>query len=620
MMNTFRKWWLLLAIAVLPLSAHAQSGLRSVNFTTASASSAINNINTGLAYHAMVWHVQGTASVCTVALDTSVDAVTWTAGGAITGQTCTSTGGSAVVNVIANYVRINMTALTVTAGSSVNVTWEAWTCNPASCGGGGGGGGIGGAIANTQVAVGNGVNTIAGSNEFTFNSATGLASLPGVGAHTALLVGPDVFTKLDTAPVIAGQSLTNPTSGNTVTSLVETSANYTADTTMPEVHGVSVLFGVSDSHAHPTSFVGSEFDLNISGSGSYSLEQFGSSGFASIGGTATTTGKVYGLFYGAGSAGTTPSLTFAAGVAGQLQAEATGGTITTGYGLYAPSPVIGGLFGTTVTHYHALHIEDPTIGGGTLNPDPYAIYVDAGRNRLNAGVGQTLPVLDVNSTSTASTIGAVSIRGGGLGSSGIGAKPLLAINMETDATGTVATDISNKVAGSTFDYVTFLGNTGDFTQELFWPSGTDAIVFTHDGTILFDSGNGSIALTLDASQNVKFSAGLEPNNGHLLISSTAPTVSSGFGTGASITANNGPAAFRLSVGTSNTGTGVVGLPTATTGWNCYATNITTKNTNQATVLQTASTTASATFQNYTDVMGTHAMTDNDVLAISCFAY
>jgi hypothetical protein len=170
--TTVNRVFLILVLMLSATAARAQSGLRSVNFTTASASSAINNVNTGLAYHAMVWHVLGTASVCTVALDTSTDGITWSAGGAITGQTCTSTGGSAVVNVIANYVRINVTALTVTVGSSVSVTWEAWTCNPASCGGGGGGGGIGGTIALGQVAFGNGVNTIAGSNLFTFTPST----------------------------------------------------------------------------------------------------------------------------------------------------------------------------------------------------------------------------------------------------------------------------------------------------------------------------------------------------------------------------------------------------------------------------------------------------------------
>jgi len=103
------------------------------------------------------------------------------------------------------------------------------------------------------------------------------------------------------------------------------------------------------------------------------------------------------------------------------------------------------------------------------------------------------------------------------------------------------------------------------------------------------------------------------------LSLNAPTISSGFGTGAAIVANpNGTTAFRINVGTSNTGTGVIGLPVAKTGWNCTATNLTTKNTNQATVLQTVSTVSSATFQNYTDVMGTHAMTDSDILSLSCF--
>jgi len=109
-------------------------------------------------------------------------------------------------------------------------------------------------------------------------------------------------------------------------------------------------------------------------------------------------------------------------------------------------------------------------------------------------------------------------------------------------------------------------------------------------------------------------------NGNFFYSGIAPTISSGFGTGASVTANNGTAAMRISVGTSNTGNGVVGLPTAATGWNCFATDITTKSTTVADTRQTASTTASATLQNYTDIVGTGAWVDNDVLAVSCFAY
>jgi len=125
----------LLATLSMSYSVSAQQGVRSQKFTIAGAASAINLVNTAIAWHQLTWSVSGTASACTVALDTSSNGTTWTAGGAITGQTCTSNGSSAVVNVASNYVRVNMTALTISAGGSVTVTWDGWTSNP---GGGGG--------------------------------------------------------------------------------------------------------------------------------------------------------------------------------------------------------------------------------------------------------------------------------------------------------------------------------------------------------------------------------------------------------------------------------------------------------------------------------------------------
>ena len=99
-----------------------------------------------------------------------------------------------------------------------------------------------------------------------------------------------------------------------------------------------------------------------------------------------------------------------------------------------------------------------------------------------------------------------------------------------------------------------------------------------------------------------------------------PKISSGFGTGASVTANNGTSAFRINVGSSNTGNGVIGLPAASRGWNCFANDITTTSTAVSQTKQTASTKTSATLQNYTDTSGTGAWADRDVLAVSCFAY
>lgn len=140
------------------------------------------------------------------------------------------------------------------------------------------------------------------------------------------------------------------------------------------------------------------------------------------------------------------------------------------------------------------------------------------------------------------------------------------------------------------------------------------------------AGSGSIIYCTDCTQGVPAGSGA----GGFLIrnqatwqsmpSPIAPTVASGFGTGAAVVAGGLPSSFRLGVGTSNTGTGVITLPAAKTGWNCTATNVTTKSTTQATVLQKADSTTSATLQNYTDIMGTAVMTDNDVLSVSCFPH
>lgn len=102
---------------------------------------------------------------------------------------------------------------------------------------------------------------------------------------------------------------------------------------------------------------------------------------------------------------------------------------------------------------------------------------------------------------------------------------------------------------------------------------------------------------------------------------TAPSVAaSGCGTaGASITASNGTAAFKVNVGTTNSGTCTITMPTAKTDWLCSATDITTTST---TVSQTKSVPGGTpatqiVLQNYTDISGTHAWVDNDIIAVTC---
>jgi hypothetical protein len=108
---------------------------------------------------------------------------------------------------------------------------------------------------------------------------------------------------------------------------------------------------------------------------------------------------------------------------------------------------------------------------------------------------------------------------------------------------------------------------------------------------------------------------------NVLVSSTAPTISSGFGSGASIPHNNGTAAFTISVGTGGSASsGVIGLPAAPDGWACHADDLTTQSTSVAQTVQTASSTTSATLTQYSDVKVATAWAANDILSVSCFAY
>lgn len=102
---------------------------------------------------------------------------------------------------------------------------------------------------------------------------------------------------------------------------------------------------------------------------------------------------------------------------------------------------------------------------------------------------------------------------------------------------------------------------------------------------------------------------------------TAPPTITGFGTNAIVAHANGNCSFSINVGTSNTGTGNVILPAAPNAWNCQAQDITTQGVNEASIRQTsASNSTQVTFQNFTDIMGNHAMVDNDLVYVICDAF
>jgi len=112
--------------------------------------------------------------------------------------------------------------------------------------------------------------------------------------------------------------------------------------------------------------------------------------------------------------------------------------------------------------------------------------------------------------------------------------------------------------------------------------------------------------------------------GKLVISgSAAPTISSGFGTGPSVSAENGAAVFIVNVGTGGAASaGVVGMPTAATGWTCYPNDITAALANTAgQTKQTASATTTVSVQHQTTSTGAALVwTASDLVRFICFAF
>jgi hypothetical protein len=93
--------------------------------------------NSLIAYHQIFWTVTGAPAGCTVSIDSAPDGVTWTVGGVIAGQTCTSNGSSAVTGPVTSpYIRLNISALSGGAAPTVQLTYEGWAFNPAGSGGG----------------------------------------------------------------------------------------------------------------------------------------------------------------------------------------------------------------------------------------------------------------------------------------------------------------------------------------------------------------------------------------------------------------------------------------------------------------------------------------------------
>lgn len=143
--------------------------------------------------------------------------------------------------------------------------------------------------------------------------------------------------------------------------------------------------------------------------------------------------------------------------------------------------------------------------------------------------------------------------------------------------------------------------------------------FGNDSLGFSDSGSGNRYYTGPSVINLLNAVqyGLGSN---MLFVTTAPTVSSGFGTSPSIASNNGTAAFTINVGTGGTATnGVIGLPTAALGWVCTAQDLTTQSATVFVAKQIASSATTATIANFNTSGAQAAWVASDILHVSCIA-
>jgi len=176
--------------------------------------------------------------------------------------------------------------------------------------------------------------------------------------------------------------------------------------------------------------------------------------------------------------------------------------------------------------------------------------------------------------------------------------------------------------GGTGAAIQFLGYTASHTN---WQIDNgilgSGINFTPSTTV---GGNtfSTIAFTMASAQVVSNVAFNCANNllvaGNLIISSTAPTITSGFGTSPSIVATS-TAAFSITIGSSPGSTGIVALPTAPHGWSITATNITSNSS--LTVSCSAQSATSVTLTSYSRTTGLAvSFNASDVIVIQALPF
>lgn len=286
------------------------------------------------------------------------------------------------------------------------------------------------------------------------------------------------------------------------------------------------------------------------------------------------------------------------------------GTTNIGTGSTAGAVTIGGgsntiTVGSPEAHSGSYTFSNSTNGGQAISTAA-ATYTDAvltGSQAANFGVTQFgIPTLAAGSALTyTGTSATVTIKGA----------PVSGTNVTQSFSRALSVEAGSTVLGGGVVVQSGLIATGNST------------IAANNGTATVGLGTGTTTgtVSIGGGSNVVNVASPLQLGGKVALSTTAPTISSGFGTSPSIVASSGTAAFTLNVGTGGAAsTGIVGLPAATTGWACSVNNLTTNDATHLLTKQTATTTTTVTVGNYTTAGVAGAWAASDILQFQCTGY
>lgn len=326
------------------------------------------------------------------------------------------------------------------------------TCNTSSAS-------ISGTIAATQVAFGTALDTIGGSNTMTFD------------------------------PLLTGLTLASPTITDPVASTGFFGLSATVHFTVSPgamisagASNVGELFASADAGATVAGgAVASSAGVHESGAGTFNLVE-GFSGSVSIMGNVV---ESVGLF-GQSSQDGTGTVGTLIGVLGTT--SITAGSVTDAFAFDAVPTTSG-----SPTRGVGYHCQDY---GNSLTQ--FCLYSEGGLSQLNTGMGQTVPVLDINNASSDTPEGELSVRGLGLGASILTGGGVLAHLQQEDNT-TVALQVEEHgLAGAYFEE--FWQNNGNY----YFTATADND--TTESTIALEAG-GNIALLPNGTGNATVSIG-----------------------------------------------------------------------------------------------------------------